>query len=201
MFIAEIVYPYLHFTLKSSLWLLCAGNNMCAHHCLQRPPSCGVPCFLTGGSHWGHSSWNPEPTWQPFNAASSQRPNHPSAAMRSSTGTVERSIPGPQASGFDAQRMGRLQLQFLWGKNYSQEEAAGAGLALVRQMESEGGRSGRWVEGKGGRPAACASGQVRGSSGQLTATAVLISKKGDKVGRGNDTGGTLSLWCTHRDST
>lgn len=58
-------------------------------------------------------------------------------------------ILGQQAFGFDAQRTGKLQLQFLWGKNYSREEAAGAGLALVRQMESGGGRPGRWVEGKG----------------------------------------------------
>lgn len=64
-------------------------------------------------------------------------------------GTVERLLPGRQAFGFDAQRTGRLQLQFLWGKNYSQEAAGGAGPALARQMESGAGRPGRWVEGKG----------------------------------------------------
>lgn len=159
-------------------------------------------CFLTGGSPGVTRPLGAQQLASRTNAATLQHRLLTEAKRPSGSHKEQHRGSGVACSRttgiwFDAQRTGRLQLQFLWGMKYSREEAGGAGLALVRQMESGGGRPGRWEEGKGGRPAAHARGHVQG---RLRA-AVLISKKGNKVGRGNDSGGTLSSWCTHRDST
>lgn len=151
-FTAGTAYPCLHVTLKSFSWLLRAGWEAADRHVC--PPLSSATslrrahCFLTGGSPGVTRPLGAQQLASRTNAATLQRRLLTEAKRPSGSHKEQHRGSGVACSRttgiwFDAQRTGRLQLRFLWGMKYSREEAGGAGLALVRQMESGGGRPGR----------------------------------------------------------